>query len=81
MSKQQFFRIDSIDVRDRDPTGNPEEIVEKIKTVIEPSGVNHVILGLIDGHLAKTLTGRDVDVPDIKAQLQLVHDEVMPALS
>lgn len=61
--------------------GTPEEIVEKIKTVIEPSGVNHIIFALVDGHVVKTFTGRDVDVPDVKTQLQLVHDEVMPALS
>ncbi len=62
-------------------SGTPEEIVEKIKTVIEPSGVNHIICGIIDGHLVKTFTGRDIDVPDVKTQLQLVHDEVMPALN
>jgi len=61
--------------------GTPEEIVKKIKTVIEPSGVNHIIFFIIDGHLLKTFTGREVDVPDVKTQLQLVHDEVMPALS
>jgi hypothetical protein len=29
----------------------------------------------------KAFTGKDVTVPDVKGQLQLIHDEVMPAFS
>ena len=59
--------------------GTPAEIVEKIRTDIEPTGVNHMVLCITDGYLVKAFTGRDVDVPDVKGQLRLVHDEVMPA--
>ncbi len=61
--------------------GTPEEIVDKIKRDIEPSGVNHLVLCVTDAYLLKAFTGRDVDVPDVKAQLQLIHDEVMPAFA
>jgi 5,10-methylenetetrahydromethanopterin reductase len=61
--------------------GTPEEIVEKIKRDIEPTGVNHMILAVTDSHLVKGFTGRDVDVPDVQTQLRLVHDEVMPAFA
>jgi 5,10-methylenetetrahydromethanopterin reductase len=61
--------------------GTPEEVVEKIRTDIAPTGVNHMVLCVIDAHLVKAFTGRDVDVPDVRTQLQLVHDEVMPAFA
>ena len=62
--------------------GTPEEVVEKIRTDIEPTGVNHmVLLHHRSGDLVKAFTGRDVDVPDVHAQLRLVHDEVMPAFA
>ena len=61
--------------------GTPEEIVEKIKKDIEPSGVNHFIACITDAFLLNAFTGRDVDVPDVKTQLQLIHDEVMPAFN
>jgi 5,10-methylenetetrahydromethanopterin reductase len=61
--------------------GTPEEVVEKIKRDIEPTGVSHVILCVTDAFLLKAFTGRDVDVPDVKGQLQLVHDHVMPAFA
>jgi 5,10-methylenetetrahydromethanopterin reductase len=59
--------------------GTPEECITKIKRDIEPTGVNHMILALTDPKLVKTFTGKDVDVPEIQGQLQLVRDEVMPA--
>ena len=60
--------------------GTPEEVVEKIKTDLEPTGVNHMILALSDPALVKLFSGEDVpNVPDIRGQLQLVADRVMPA--
>lgn len=59
----------------------PDEIVEKIERDIAPTGVNHMILCITDSHLVKAFTDRDVEVPDVSAQLQLVHDEVMPAFA
>ena len=62
--------------------GTPEEIVEKIRTDIQPAGVNHMILALSDAALVKMFTGEDVpNVPDINGQLKLVADRVMPAFS
>lgn len=61
--------------------GTPEEVVEKIKRDIEPAGVNHMVLCITDAFLLKAFTGRDVDVPDVKGQLQMIHDQVMPAFS
>ncbi len=60
--------------------GTPDEVVEKIKTDIQPAGVNHMILALSDPWLVKAFSGEEVpNVPDIKGQLQLVADRVMPA--
>ncbi len=62
--------------------GTPEECVAKIKEQVEPTGVNHMILAITDAALVKALMGRELEgVPDINAQLQLVHDRVMPAFS
>ena len=60
--------------------GTPEEVVEKIKTDIQPAGVNHMILALSDAALVKLFSGEDVpNVPDINGQLKLVAEQVMPA--
>ncbi len=59
--------------------GTPEECVEKIKTNIEPAGVNHMILALSDSHLVEFFAGQAVEgVPDIQSQLRLVAERVMP---
>ena len=39
--------------------GTPEECVEKIKTDIEPAGVNHMILCLTDAHLVEFFSGAE----------------------
>ena len=39
--------------------GTPEECVEKIKTDIEPAGVNHMILALSDSHLVEFFWARE----------------------
>ena len=60
--------------------GTPEECVEKIKTDMEPAGVNHMILALSDSHLVEFFSGQSVEgVPDVRTQLKLVADRVMPA--
>jgi 5,10-methylenetetrahydromethanopterin reductase len=61
--------------------GTPEEIVERIRRDVIPSGFNHVILALTDPYLVETWSGRRIDgVPDLAGQLRLLHDEVMPRL-
>jgi 5,10-methylenetetrahydromethanopterin reductase len=60
--------------------GTPEEVVEKIRTDIQPTGVNHMILALSDAGLVKLFSGEDVaNVPDIRGQLRLVAEQVVPA--
>jgi 5,10-methylenetetrahydromethanopterin reductase len=62
--------------------GTPEECVEKIKTDIEPAGVNHMILALSDAHLVQFFSGQDVPgVPDIQGQLRMVAERMMPAFN
>ena len=60
--------------------GTPEECVAKIRE-IESTGVNHMICCITDPAIVKAFTGRDVSVPDVKGQLRLIHDEVMPAFA
>ena len=60
-------------------SGSPEEVTAKIKE-IEPAGVNHVIAAITDASLVKAFTGREIPgVATVEEQLQLLHDEVMPA--
>ena len=59
--------------------GTPEEVVDKIKSDIEPSGVNHFVACITDSFLLNAFTERDIEVPDVAGQLQLIHDQVMPA--
>jgi 5,10-methylenetetrahydromethanopterin reductase len=62
--------------------GTPEECAEKIKREIEPAGINHMILAITDAALVKALMGREIEgVPDVDAQLRLVHDRIMPAFA
>ena len=59
--------------------GTPEECVEKIKNDIQPAGVNHMILALSDSPLVEFFSGQAVEgVPDIRQQLRLVADRVIP---
>jgi 5,10-methylenetetrahydromethanopterin reductase len=62
-------------------SGSPEEVTAKIKE-IEPAGVNHVIAAITDASLVKAFTGRELPgVATVEEQLQLLHDEVMPAFA
>jgi 5,10-methylenetetrahydromethanopterin reductase len=60
-------------------SGTPEEVTAKLKE-IEPTGVNHLIAAITDASLVKAFTGRELaGVATVDEQLQLLHDEVMPA--
>ena len=62
--------------------GTPEEVVEKIKADIAPTGVNHMILALADPAIVKLFSGEDVpNVPDLRGQLKLVAERMMPAFA
>ena len=59
---------------------NPQQCVAKIEEIAS-TGVNHMILCVTDPAIVKGFTQKDVDVPDAKTQLRLIHDEVMPAFA
>jgi len=62
--------------------GTPEEVVEKIKTDLEPAGVNHMILCLTDAHLVEFFSGEQVEnLPGINDQLKLVAERLIPAFN
>ena len=62
--------------------GTPDECVAKLRSEIADAGVNHLILAITDGALVKALMGRELDnVATVDDQLQLIHDEVMPAFA
>jgi len=62
--------------------GTPEECAEKIKTEIASTGVNHMVLAITDAALVKAFSGLDLPgVATMREQLQLVHDQVMPAFA
>jgi 5,10-methylenetetrahydromethanopterin reductase len=62
--------------------GTPEECVVKLRSEIVDAGVNHLIFAITDAALVKALMGRDLDnVASVNDQLQLIHDEVMPAFA
>ena len=62
--------------------GTPEEIVAKIKSDMEPAGVNHMILAIVDADMVKAFTGEDVPgVADTHTQLEMVAQQIMPAFS
>jgi 5,10-methylenetetrahydromethanopterin reductase len=62
--------------------GTPEECVAKLRTEIVDAGINHLIFAITDAALVKAMMGRDVDdVATVNDQLQMIHDEVMPAFA
>jgi len=62
-------------------SGSPAECAAKIRDEIAPSGVNHMVLAITDRSLVKAFTGMDIEgVADVNTQLQLIHDEVIPAV-
>jgi alkanesulfonate monooxygenase SsuD/methylene tetrahydromethanopterin reductase-like flavin-dependent oxidoreductase (luciferase family) len=62
--------------------GTPEECVAKLRSEIVDAGVNHLIFAITDAVLVKALMGRDLEnVTSVNDQLQLIHDEVMPAFA
>src|ERR671917_1755011 len=61
--------------------GTPDEVIAKIRE-IEPTGVNHLIAAITDASIVKAFTGREMPgVATVEEQLQLIHDEVMPAFA
>jgi 5,10-methylenetetrahydromethanopterin reductase len=62
-------------------SGTPEECLAKLQRDILPTGINHIVAGVVDTHLLKVLADRTVpNGVDAATQLQLIHDRVMPQL-
>jgi len=61
--------------------GTPEDIVERIRTDVLPSGVNHVVLALTDRGLAQTWAGLDLPgLPPLDDQVRLIGARILPEL-
>lgn len=60
--------------------GTPAECRARVEE-IAASGINHVILCVLDPVIVKTITGRDVQVPHAREQLRLIAQHMLPALS
>ncbi len=58
--------------------GTPDEVSVRLAKLIGGSGVNHLVLSPCDAFIVKSYTGKDFDIPDIKQQLQTLHDNLMP---
>jgi 5,10-methylenetetrahydromethanopterin reductase len=62
--------------------GTPEECVEQIKTNIQAAGINHMILAVTDSDLVEFFTEQKVEnVPDVRGQLKLIAERIMPAFA
>jgi 5,10-methylenetetrahydromethanopterin reductase len=60
--------------------GTPEEWITRISRDFRPHGYNHVAAGLADPYLVQSWSGQPIaGVPPLPEQLQLIHDEVLPA--
>jgi len=62
--------------------GTPDECVEQIKTNIQAAGINHMILAVTDSDLVEFFTEQKVEnVPDVRGQLKLIAEQIMPAFA
>jgi 5,10-methylenetetrahydromethanopterin reductase len=77
------FELTSPELADRlSIAGTPQECADRIKSEIAVTGVNHLILAITDAALVKAFSGMELPgVLTMREQLQLVHDQVMPAFA
>jgi alkanesulfonate monooxygenase SsuD/methylene tetrahydromethanopterin reductase-like flavin-dependent oxidoreductase (luciferase family) len=78
----EAIRLASAEITDKlvMPVGTPEECVEQLRVLV-PLGYNHVAFTPIDNEIVRRLVDVDLpEVPSVKEQLQLIHDEVLPSL-
>ena len=62
--------------------GTPEDIVDRIRTDVLPSGINHIVLALTDRGLAQHWAGLDLPgLPALEEQVRLIGERVLPRLS
>ena len=61
--------------------GTPEEVAERIRADVLPSGINHVVLALTDRRLARDWAGLDLPgLPPLDDQIRLIGTRILPAL-
>lgn len=59
--------------------GTPEEWIEQLQAIAE-TGLEHVLLSFADPFTVRAWSGHHAEqVPDLAAQIRLVHNEVLPA--
>jgi alkanesulfonate monooxygenase SsuD/methylene tetrahydromethanopterin reductase-like flavin-dependent oxidoreductase (luciferase family) len=63
--------------------GTAEDVAGRIRDDVFGADANHAVLALVDPYLAELFSGRSgfSGVPDLRTQLRLVHDRVMPAFA
>jgi alkanesulfonate monooxygenase SsuD/methylene tetrahydromethanopterin reductase-like flavin-dependent oxidoreductase (luciferase family) len=61
--------------------GTPEEIVDRLRKDVLPSGIDHVVLALTDRRLAQDWAGIDLPgLPPLDEQIRLIGTRIAPAL-
>jgi 5,10-methylenetetrahydromethanopterin reductase len=61
--------------------GTPDDWIEQLQA-IKATGLEHVLLSFADPFTVRAWSGHHPDhVPDLAAQVRLVHDEVLPAFN
>jgi alkanesulfonate monooxygenase SsuD/methylene tetrahydromethanopterin reductase-like flavin-dependent oxidoreductase (luciferase family) len=62
--------------------GTPEDIVDRIRADVLPSGINHIVLALTDRGLARDWAGLDIPgLPPLEDQVRLIGTRILPELS
>lgn len=62
--------------------GTPREWINKIERDVIPAGFNHLLVTFADPFLVESWAGQRIPgLPTLEEQLQLFHDEVMPAFA
>jgi hypothetical protein len=60
---------------------HPEEIVDRVRTNVLSSGIDHVTLALADRRLALDWAGIDLpDLPSLDDQVRLIGTRILPGL-
>jgi 5,10-methylenetetrahydromethanopterin reductase len=62
--------------------GTPEEVADRIRADVLPSGIDHVVLALADRQIALDWGGIDLpDLPSLDDQVRLIGKRIVPALA
>ena len=62
--------------------GTPEEWIERLRSDVLPTGMEHLLVSFADPFTVRAWSGREIaGVPDLAGQLRLFMEEVAPALA